>query len=102
MTPQEARRLRLVDAVNKRNAQRACAADFLRRGDTVGVHAKRCVFGAKDPCRREYDPCPVPEATPDDRRMFERTGIGTIYGWNSSQAWQLAGWNITRRKRRRT
>ena len=99
MTPQEARAQRLIAAVNRRNEERDCALDFLRRGDTVGVHAKRCVFGASDPCSREYDPRPVPEATPDDRRMYEGTGIGALYGWSAGYAHE--GWNLTPRRRRR-
>jgi len=105
VTWQEARRQRLIDAVNRRRDEQACAADFLRRGDTVGVHAKRCVHGANDPCSRDYDPRPVREATPDDKRMYERTGIGTLYGWGAVGAWSLAGWNVkhtTKRRRRKT
>ena len=101
MTPQEARAQRLIAALDQRRDERACARDFLTRGDTEGFHAKRCVFGVNDPCQREYDPRPVLEATPDDRRMYEGTGIGTLYGWSTRESWQLAGWNLTQRRRRR-
>ena len=103
MTPKDAKFQRIKRALDQRTAQRACAADFLRHGDEVGIHAKRCVFGKADSCRREYDPCPVPEATPDPTE-YRGTGIGSVYGMNGDtdpHAWQLAGWNITRRRRRK-
>lgn len=101
MTPLEARAQRLVRAANRRADESACARDFLRWGDERGEHAKRCVFGTGDSCRREYDPRPVPEATPHDRRMYDGTGIGALYGWGTQGLWQTAGWNLTRRRKRR-
>ena len=100
MTPQEARAQRLVAAVNRRRDEAACAWDFLRWGDSRGEHAKRCIFGEKHACSREYDPRPGPEATPVDKRMYEDTGIGALYGWGTTSLWQTAGWNVKHRSRR--
>jgi len=76
--------------------ERACALDFLTWGDEQGIHAKRCVHrGTSTPtCSRDYHPGPMP----DNERLYEGTGIGTLFGLGQSHAWQLAGWNITRRK----
>lgn len=101
MTGREARWQRAVEVQRTRMSQAACASDFLRRGDTVGEHAKRCVHGAGDPCSRDYDPYPVREAVPVEKKLYENTGIGTLYGWATVGAWQLAGWNVRRRTRRR-
>lgn len=54
---------------------------------------------------REYNPVPYPEAKPDPEE-YMGTGIAAIYGWESEEYWQLAGWNITNknaevRKRRK-
>jgi hypothetical protein len=98
VTVQEARRHRLLANQKRRLAEQSCAADFLRFGDERGVHAKRCVFGASDPCRREYDP--FEDGGAPDPRMYEGTGIGMLYGFGGEMhAWQLAGWNIKRRRR---
>jgi hypothetical protein len=93
MTREAARQRRANDVAKRRAAEVACAADFLRSGDTIGFHAKRCVFGVGDACCRQYDPGPVP----DDVRLYEGTSLGALWGLNTLQAWQLAGWNIIRR-----
>lgn len=81
-----------------RNDEALCVLDFLTWGDTQGDHAKRCLKPAGLVCSREYDPGPPPE----DEKLYEGTGIGTLFGLNGDgfdpNAWQLAGWNITRRE----
>ena len=96
MTPHEAIAARAARAERIRNDQRLCALDFLTWGDTQGVHAKRCIHkGTATPvCSRDYHPGPMP----DNEKLYEGTGIGTLFGLGQAQAWQLAGWNITRRK----
>jgi hypothetical protein len=98
VTPAEARYKRAARLVGLRAAERACAIDFLRHGDERGIHAKRCVFGEADACSRDYDPYPTAEATPDPR-MYEGTAIGALYGFGTTAAWQLAGWNVRRHRR---
>jgi hypothetical protein len=96
LTPAEARTARAKAVERRRNDERLCALDFLTWGDTQGVHAKRCIHaGTSTPvCSREYNPGPVPE----DEAMYEDADIGALWGLNNRQAWQLAGWNVTRRK----
>lgn len=100
MTPAEARTARAKRLERRREDERLCALDFLTWGDEQGVHAKRCIHkGTTTPtCSREYHPGPMPV----DEKMYEGTGIGTLFGLNGHDrdphAWQLAGWNITRRK----
>lgn len=96
MTPLEASAQRAKKLAQRRSDERLCALDFLTWGDEQGVHAKRCVYrGTSTPtCSRDYHPGPMP----DDERLYEGTGIGTLFGLSTSEAWQLAGWNITRRK----
>ena len=101
MTQAEAQKARAVRNERRRADEVACAYDFLIRGDELGVHAKRCVFGAHDACAREYDPWPDAFATPDSR-MYEGTGIGALYGFGTTKVSTLAGWNVRRRKRRST
>ena len=51
----------------------------------------------------DYNPTPYPEAVPD-AEMYEGTGVGFLYGFDSSEGgmllryWQkeLAGWKLTR------
>lgn len=96
MNAVEAREARAKKALRRREDERLCALDFLTWGDEHGVHAKRCIHaGTATPvCSREYHPGPMP----DDEKLYEGTGIGTLFGLGQTQAWQLAGWNITRRK----
>jgi hypothetical protein len=93
VTPTEARERRRQDVTRRREAERLCALDFLTWGDTQGIHAKRCVFGESDSCSRTYDPGPEP----DDVKLYEGTSLGALWGLNTLEAWQLAGWNIIRR-----
>lgn len=77
-----------------RQEEGLCALDFLTWGDTQGDHAKRCLRPAGLVCSREYDP----GAMPEDEKLYEGTGIGSLYGLNGTEhdphAWQLAGWNV--------
>lgn len=96
MTPDEARVARGVRLERLRAEQRACAFDFLVHGDERGSHAKRCVYrGTSTPVHsREYDPGPPP----DDIRLYEGTHLGALWGLNTMDAWQTAGWNIRVRR----
>lgn len=94
MTRTEARAQRADAVARRRDAEALCAWDYLTNGDTRGVHAERCVRPAGVVCSREYDPGPVPE----DERLYEGAALGTLWGLNSVAAWQLAGWDITRRR----
>jgi hypothetical protein len=91
MTADQARTKRAEAVARRRLAERICRSDFLWRGD-----AHQCT--QEEPCSRDYDPMPYPEALPKDLRMYEGTGIGAIYGldYSTDMAWQLAGWNIGR------
>ena len=100
---------RLARNARKREEQRLCAGDFLLFGDTVGQHAKRCVYalpgngptGNGHPnlpaCSRQYDPGPPP----DDEKLYEGTALATLWETDTdvpnAHAWQLAGWNVRRR-----
>lgn len=103
--PPEARDRRRNEVRARRNAEAACALDFLVYGDGDAddprPHAERCVHGADDPCSRNYDPYPTREAEPEGR-MYENTGIGALYGLPGCEGlmWQLAGWNLVPRSTR--
>ncbi len=81
-----------------------CAWDFLFHGDTRGEHAADCVYVERGlpACSREYHPGPKPE----DENLYKNTPLGVLWGLNDPAplgdpyAWQLAGWNVTRRKDR--
>lgn len=101
----EAREQRARRNDRLRNDEALCVLDFLTWADEQGAHVKRCVYTVKDNghpdmpvCSREYDPGPPPE----DEKLYEGTGIGTLFGLNGDgfdpHAWQLAGWNVTRRE----
>jgi hypothetical protein len=96
MNPGEARAARSKTNERRRNDERLCALDFLTWGDMQGIHAKRCVYrGTRLPvCSRDYNPGPPPE----DEKLYEGSALGVLWGLNDNEAWQLAGWNITRRK----
>lgn len=94
MTRAEARKQRADRVERRRHAEALCAWDFLTNGDLRGEHAKRCVRPAGVLCSRDYDPGPVPE----DERLYEGSALGTLWGLNDFAAWQLAGWNVRRRK----
>jgi hypothetical protein len=89
----EAKLRRAADVQKRREAERLCALDFLTWGDTQGTHSKRCLRPAGLVCSRDYDPGPVPE----DRKLYEGSPLGALWGLNPTEAWQLAGWNIIRR-----
>ena len=106
---------RAAGVARRRDDERLCALDYLTWGDEQGVHAKRCVHlgehdsprraplepskksrgsydskpKARTSCAREYHPGPKP-----DEKLYEGTGIGTLFGLGTTLAWQLAGWNI--------
>lgn len=105
MTRADPREQRLARNARKREEQRLCAGDFLLFGDTVGEHAKRCVYalpgngegGNGHPnlpaCSRDYDPGPPPQ----DEGLYRESALMAL--WEEHQeAWQLAGWNVKRRK----
>lgn len=85
----------------RRERERACALDFIYHGNLDGRHDKRCVHA--EPCSRNYQPRPYPEAEPVDLKEYEGTGIGLLYGagpdYLDSDARRmlltLAGWNLT-------
>lgn len=94
MTQSQAKQQRADRIERRRNAEALCAWDFLVNGDLRGEHAAKCVRPAGVVCSREYDPGPVP----DDEKLYEGAALGTLWGLNSIAAWQLAGWDITRRR----
>jgi hypothetical protein len=100
MTPAEARARRMTDRAQWRNIEANDAMDFLFMGDDEGRHRERCVHA--EPCSRNYDPLPYPEAEPHDTRLYDGTGIGALYGAQDSERhlWQLAGWNLVPRSTR--
>ena len=92
-----AARFKRNEEVAKRARQdAACAWRFLHEGEPHD-----CIH-PQDPCSREYNPLPAREAFPEDVRMYEDTAIGYLYGLIDTEryAWQTAGWNIKRRRRR--
>jgi hypothetical protein len=97
---------------SRRNAEAACALDFLVYGEgdstptespwgsVVPVtHADRCVYGEAHACSRTYDPMPYDEAEPVDLRMYEGTSIGALYGLNGDtpERLELEGWTLAPR-----
>lgn len=98
------RRRNATDVAARRNAEAACALDFLVYADDGprGPHAPRCdhTLAGRDACARVYDPQPYPEAVPD--AAYEGTGIGALYGLPGceSHAWRLDGWNLDPRSTR--
>jgi hypothetical protein len=85
-----------AERVSRRRLDEArCAWEFLVFGDTRGAHADVCIRPAGVLCSREYDPGPPPE----DERLYEHSALGALWGLNDNEAWQLAGWNVKRRKR---
>ncbi len=96
MNALEAREHRAKANARRREEERLCALDFMTWGDMQGIHAKRCVRPAGLVCSRDYNPGPKPE----DEKLYEGSAIGVLWGLNDDEAWQLAGWNITRREER--
>jgi hypothetical protein len=107
-----------ADAAERRGREQACALDFLVYADEDherGPHRARCVHGMADPCSRDYDPLPYPEAEPVDFKLYAGTSIGALYGMGAevTRTWKdddgnpvevtrsllgdLAGWNLTPR-----
>jgi hypothetical protein len=101
----DAREARAAELRARRGREHACALDFLVYGDAEDrePHATRCIH--PDPCSRNYDPMPYPEAMPMGR-LYEGTGIGALYelGMETesgrSFAPDLAGWNLMPRSTR--
>ena len=93
MTREQARAQRAEDAAKRRNADALCAWDFLTNGHDG--HEDRCRRPGGVVCSREYDPGPVPE----DERLYEGAEMGTLWGLNTTAAWQLAGWDVKTRRR---
>jgi hypothetical protein len=113
--PLASRVKRAGEAVKARAKEREDAWDFLVNGDSDGRHAIGCPHD--EPCRREYDPMPYPEAAPTDPRMYDGSGIGALYGGPFETcsthedddgehelvrtfAGDLAGWNLNPRSTR--
>lgn len=85
---------------NVRAQQKASARAFLVEGEAIQDWQPS--YGKK--WDREYNPLPYPEALPKDTEMFEGTAIGFLCGLfgesgcaGYEHAWQLAGWNLTRK-----
>lgn len=98
--PAQAREQLFKLRASQRNREFADALDFIVYGDEDGRHAETCVHA--EPCAREYDPLPYPEALPAEPRLYEGTGIGALYGLPETDChlWQLAGWNLVPRSSR--
>lgn len=99
MTRDDVLAQRAARVARLRAEQRLCAGDFLLFGDTVGAHAERCVYAAREnghpdlpACSREYDPGPPPE----DEKLYEGSAIMALWE-DTNESWQLAGWNVRRR-----
>jgi hypothetical protein len=89
----ELKRRNRLEVSKRRAAEERDAMHFLLSGHDA--HLERCIF--PDTCSRDYDPRPVPEATPADERMYVGTGIGALYGLGGEQhLYTLAGWNVRR------
>lgn len=107
LTRTEARAQREHELKTRRDAEAACALDFLVYGDgdapesVLGIpvtpvrHADRCVFGKANACSMRYDPMPYDDAEPVDR-MYEGTGIGSLYGMPGPEL-ELEGWELAPR-----
>lgn len=102
-----ARARHAAEVRKRREAEVFDALDFLIRGDDGGRHAEKCVHtAAGEPCSRNYDPLPYPEAMPADPHTYRGTGVGALYGLGMetesgrSLAPDLAGWNLTPRSTR--
>jgi hypothetical protein len=98
-------------ASRRRLDEARCAWEFLVKGEE---HHERhgCIRPAGLACSRDYDPGPAPE----DEALYAGTGIAALYGGpmeitspytdnhdvrhhvTRSFAWQLAGWNVRKRK----
>ena len=90
MTRDEARRQRAAEITRQRGDAALCAWDFLTRPG----HENRCVKPGGVLCSRDYDPGPKPE----DERLYEGSALGALWGMNEIAVWQLAGWNVRRRR----
>lgn len=90
-----------AELVQRRQNERYDALDFLINGDLDGRHEKRCVYALRgqEPCSRDYNPTPYADAVPDPN-LYANTGIGALYGFDGTEGflWQLAGWNLKRRR----
>lgn len=77
----ELRAKHAAEIARRRSDEQACALDFLVYGDE-GDHADNCVhaLAGGEPCSRDYDLWPVPEAEPTPSSMYVGTGIGALYG----------------------
>ena len=90
-----ARAARAERLSRRRLDEARCAWEFLVKGEPH----EDCVYQERGlpRCSREYNPGPKPE----DEKLYEGTALGTLWGLNGPRdphAWQLAGWNVTRRK----
>lgn len=99
VAPLEQRLSRAVYLESERTSQAWDAWKFRLTGKSEGTPP----YGKE--YDRDYNPIPYPEAKPDIEE-YMHTGIGAVYGYPSSEYWQLAGWNIVRtnaevRKRRK-
>jgi hypothetical protein len=85
----------------RRYNERYDALDFLINGDLNERHTKKCVhaLAGRDACSRDYYAVPYSDAVPDPND-YAGTGIGALYGFEDTERflWQLAGWNIKRRR----
>lgn len=92
MTAAQAQQQRASRVAARRLDEARCAWDFVVHGEEG--HEEHCVRPAGLVCSREYDPGPAPE----DVQLYKDTGLGTLWGLNETEAWQLAGWNVKRRR----
>lgn len=89
------------DAALRRGREQADRLHFLVYGHDEH-HSRVHVDGqvgclCDEPCSRNYDPLPYPEAALTNENDYVGTGIGLLYGLGGEQhAWQLAGWNVRR------
>lgn len=87
-----ARAARFEAAARRRLDDARCAWEFVYRGEPHDD----CVFEARgEPrCSRDYDPGPPPE----NERLYAGSALMALWEDDPRHAWQLAGWNITRKE----
>lgn len=107
ITAEQARQQMAADRKADRDREAACRLAFLVYGDAYPgedgepvPHATVCVCAPA--CSRNYDPLPYPEAEPKDKRLYEGTAIGALYGIAGGEhlLGALAGWNLIPRSER--
>lgn len=82
---------------NARHARRQREVEILDRFQ-FALYGEDHECRLDDPCSRDYDPLPYPEATPHPTDRYVGTGVGALYGLSGDRfADELAGWRLTPR-----